>query len=84
MTGPTSGSNLDAMANMVAGLCTLFVASNGGTTITALSREDVRGGRFTDGAKRMSFRDGRGTLEPLFVTTTALHAALALMTRGRP
>jgi hypothetical protein len=83
MTGPLSGRNLDAMAEMVAGLCTLFVASSDGT-IRALSREDVRGGRFMDGAKRVSFHDGRATLEPLFVTSTALRAALALMTRTRP
>ena len=83
MTGPYSQSNLDLMAGTVAELCTLYVASSADETMIALRKEDLRGGRFVDGAKRMVFEDGRPALEHLVVTRTALRAATAVVHRFR-
>lgn len=84
MTGPYSLQNLDLMATTVAKLCTVYLGSSADETIRALTEDDVRSGRFADGGRRMVFNDGRPALEHLFVTSTALRAALALMTRTRP
>ena len=83
MTGPYSLGNLDLMAETVAQLCAIYLGSNADETIRALTQDDLRGGRFVDGGKRMVFSDGRPALEHLFVTRTALRAALALISRGR-
>ena len=83
MTGPYSPRNIDIMADTVAQLCGLCVGCSTGKTITALNRDELRGGRFVDGAKRMVFQDGRPALEHLFVTRTALRAALATIGHAR-
>jgi hypothetical protein len=82
MTGPYSLRNLDLMAETVAKLCPVYLGSSADETIRALTEAELHGGRFTDGAKRMVFSDGRPALEHLFVTRTALRAALALITRA--
>ena len=84
MTGPYSLRDRDLMAETVVKLCTVYVGSNADETIRALTEDEVRGGRFVEGGKRMVFSDGRPALEHLFVTRTALRAALALMARKRP
>jgi hypothetical protein len=82
MTGPYSLHNLDLMAITVARLCPVYLGSSADQTISALTEDHARGGRFADGGKRMVFSDGRPALEHLFVTRTALRAALALITRS--
>jgi hypothetical protein len=83
MTGPYSSKNLDLMAGTVAELCTLYLASSADETMRPLHKEDLLGGRFVDGAKRMVFEDGRPPLEHLVVTRTSLRAATAVVQRLR-
>lgn len=83
MTGPYSPRNLDIMADTLSQLCTLFLGSSADETIRTLRINELHGGRFVDGAKRMEFQDGRPTLEHFFVTRAALAAALAVIQRAR-
>jgi hypothetical protein len=83
MTGPYSLRNLDLMAETVARLCPIYLGSSADETVRALTGEELRGGRFADGGKRMVFGDGRPALEHLFVTRTALRAALTLISSAR-
>lgn len=83
MTGPYSPRNIDIMAETVARLCPLYLASSADETIRPLQKDEMRGGRFVDGAKRVVFEDGRPVLENLVVTRTALRAALETVQRAR-
>ena len=83
MTGPYLPRNIDIMADTVAQLCSAYLGSSADTTITALKRDELVGGRFVDGARRMVFQDQRPALEHLFVTRAALRAALATIGRAR-
>jgi hypothetical protein len=83
MTGPYSLHNIDTMADTIAQLCTLYVASSADETMKAFQKDDLHGGRFIDGAKRMVFDDGRPALDHLVVTRTELRAALVVVQRLR-
>jgi hypothetical protein len=83
MTGPYSLKNLDTMADTLAQLCTLYLTSSADETIRALQKEELRGGRFVDGARRMVFQDGRPAFEHLAVTRTALRAFTETIHRAR-
>ncbi len=83
MTGPYLLRNLELMAESVAQLCAIYLGSSADETVRALTEEELRGGRFADGGKRMVFSDGRPALEHLFITRTALRAALATIERVR-
>lgn len=83
MTGPYLPRNIDIMADTVAQLCSIYLGSSADKTITALKKDELVGGRFVDGARRMVFQDQRPALEHLFVTRTALRAALATIAHAR-
>lgn len=83
MTGPYSPRNIDVMADTVAQLCGLYIGSSADETIRALRKDELHGGRFVDGGKRMVFNDRRPPLEGLFVTRMALRAALATIGHAR-
>lgn len=74
-TGPYSLSNLDLMAGTVTELCTLYVVESADETMRPLQEDELRNGRFVDGARRMVFEDGRPALEHLVVTRTALRGS---------
>jgi hypothetical protein len=83
MTGPYLPRNLDIMAETLAHLCALYVGSSADETIRPLQKDELRGGRFVEGAKRVVFGDGRPALENLVVTRMALRAALHAIERAR-
>ena len=83
MTGPYAPRDLGIMAETVARLCTVYIGSSADETIRVVRQDELRGGRFSDGGRRIVFNDGRPALEGLFVTRTALRAALETIQRAR-
>jgi hypothetical protein len=67
------------MAESLSRALTLYSLSENRETLLALSREEIRGGAFTDGGRTITFKDGRPPITGLVVTRTALHAVLDTM-----
>lgn len=69
----------NAVAHALIDLATIYTHDASRSTITALKRDDVVGGEFRDGARRLFFPDGRPQITPLAIRSSALRQAVEAM-----
>lgn len=69
-------AQLNALANTLTRLITLYSMSDDWTSVRSLTAEDMRGGLIAGGGKIIKFQDGRPAIFGLVITRTSLKAAL--------
>jgi len=87
VTGPTSQFTLAVLnlyAQALSRLVTIYVCSENGKQIRALASGDLKGGKFRDGGREVTFADGRAKLTRLAVRLTELHRAIEALKRNAP
>ena len=62
------GAHLDGLAYVIAELAPIYVYENEGRSIAPLSKDDLAGGLFQNGGKRLAYVDGRRTITRLAVS----------------
>ena len=62
------GAHLDGLAYVIAELAPIYVYENEGRSIVPLSKDDLAGGLFQNGGKRLAYVDGRRTITRLAVS----------------
>lgn len=74
-----SEQELNTMAGVLTGLVTLFSAADDGTTLKPLTKDELKGGTFSDSGRVIKFVDGRPPITDIIVTRTAFKAALEIL-----
>lgn len=69
-------AQLNAVANTLARLVTLYSMSDDWTTVRSLTAEEIRGGVIAGGGQMIGFKDGRPSIFGLVITRTSVKAAL--------
>ena len=77
-----SDADLNAMAEALADLLTVYTLSGDRTSVTPLSREIVRSGSFGGAGGTLRFSDGREELTDLAVKRSDLLEAIEVLKRG--
>lgn len=67
------------MGERLARVLTLYSISDDRESVRALTAADLEGGTFSQGARIITFRDGRPPIANLAVTRTSLKAAIGRM-----
>jgi hypothetical protein len=75
-TPPRMSAHLDALAYTMAELAPIYVYEATGHAVRALSREDLTGGLFQDGAKALTYLDGRDAVRNLAFNATSINAVI--------
>jgi hypothetical protein len=78
-----SDTELNAMADLLARMVTVFSVGDGQATANPLAERQLRAGTFSDGARVIRFVDGRPPITDLVVTRTALNSALHILKDAR-
>ena len=69
-------AHLDALAYTIAELAPIYVYEANGHAVRALSRADLAGALFQDGAKVLAYIDGRPALRNLAFNATSIHSVI--------
>ena len=80
---PASEMERNGMADTLARVSNLYVASGDGGTVRPLSGDDVLGSFFTGGGRFLTFSDGRPALDGIVLRRASLDAAIAALKRTR-
>ncbi len=78
-----SDTELNAMADLLARMVTVFFVADDQATAKPLTERELRAGTFSDGARVIRFVDGRPPITDLVVTRTALNSALHVLKDAR-
>jgi hypothetical protein len=87
VTGPSSGFTLAVLnlyAQALSRLVTIYVCSENGNQIRTLAYGDLKGGKFRDGGREVTFADGRAKIIRLAVRLAELHPAIEALKRNAP
>lgn len=74
-----SEQELNTMADVLAGLVTVFSAADDRATLTPLTKDQLKGGTFSDSGRIIKFVDGRPPISDLIITRTAFKTALEIL-----
>lgn len=76
-------SHLDAVAYTIAELTSIYVYESDGNSLRPLSREELAGALFRDGARVIHYPDGRPSVRNLAVSVKALQAVVLALRNAR-
>ena len=76
-------SHLDAVAYTIAELTSIYVYESDGKSLRPLSREELAGALFRDGARVIYYPDGRPSVRNLAVSVKALQAVVLALRNAR-
>ncbi len=79
ISGAISEDHLNAMAQELARLLTVYVVCEAGADGRALTADELQGAFFSGRAGEITYRDGRPPIRGLAVTSTALFAVLKVL-----
>jgi hypothetical protein len=68
------GAHLDGLAYVIAELAPIYVYEHEGRSVTQLSKEDLAGGLFQNGGKKLAYIDGRRAITRLAVNVANIEA----------
>jgi hypothetical protein len=74
LTAPRSSAHLDGLAYAIADLAPIYVYEQSGGSVRQLSRQELDGGLFQNGAKTISYIDGRPALRDLALSVKHIEA----------
>jgi hypothetical protein len=69
-------AHLDALAYTIAELAPIYVYEANGHALRAISREDLSGGLFQEGARALAYIDGRRAVRNLAFNATSINAVI--------
>lgn len=72
-------AQLNAVANTLTRLVTVYSMSDDWTSVRSLTAEDMRGGLIAGGGQVIKFQDGRPSIFGLVITRTSFNAALGVL-----
>lgn len=76
-------SHLEAVAYTIAEFTSIYVYESDGNSLRALSREELAGALFRDGARVLCYPDGRPEVRNLAVSVKALQAIVLALRNAR-
>jgi len=80
VVGGRAGSHLDGLAYLVSELAPIYVYKPDGKQRRRLSESDLAGALFQEGARRITYIDGRPTIENLAVSVKRIQAVIQRLT----
>ena len=72
----TEARHLDGLAYTIAELAAVYIYDTNGSSLRRLSDDELRGALFQDGAKRISYVDGRKRITNLAVSIKEVEAVI--------
>jgi hypothetical protein len=78
-----SGDTRNQYAKLLSRLVTVYTISADQTDVRELDSEVIAGGTFSDGGRKIVFKDGRESIGNLAITRPALRAAIEVLKSSR-
>jgi hypothetical protein len=80
--GSISVVGRNVMAQILSDVLTLYACA-ADKTVRALTADEIRGGIFVDGARKIAFADGRAPITDIALSSGGLNTAIEAMKRSR-